>query len=71
MFKRILALTVASALLGLGPAAAGASTTHHHHTRRHHTMSSSRSSMAPGSSSKMHKMRCRDKKTGRYTKCAG
>lgn len=68
MFKRTLALAVTAALLGLGPAAAGART-HHHHMKKHHMMSSS-SSMMHRSSSSMHTMRCRDKKTGRYMKCA-
>ncbi|MDQ2909061.1 MAG: hypothetical protein M3R44_06915 [Candidatus Eremiobacteraeota bacterium] len=66
MFKRTLALAVATALLGLGPVAAGAST-HHHHMKKHHMMSSSSMSSSPRTS---HKMQCRDKKTGRYMKCA-
>ncbi len=67
MFKRTLALAVATALLGLGPVAASAKT-HHHHMSKHHMMSSS---MSGRHSMMMHKTPCRDKKTGRYVKCAG
>ncbi len=70
MFKHTLAIAITIALLGLGPAAAG-SKTHHHHMKKQRMMSSSSSSMMHRSSSSMHQMRCRDKKTGRYMKCAG
>jgi hypothetical protein len=62
MFKRMLAVGTAAALLGLGPVAVQAKT--HHHMTKHHMMTSSHSMM-------MHKkMQCRDKKTGRFVKCS-